>query len=375
MKKYTDFIIKYKKLLAVLFLLINGLAIVGITKIELNTDFSIFSPDESIYEDRLNEVEDVFGELNQIIVLVEHSEFSDDVVADLRAVQAGFEEMDNVTYVQGVTPETFLMNNTQVPIENLTAAQIEQFYNNFGEFSPLSLQEGTYYSTFTIFITSDFGAEDIATIEEILDDVSYESYISGDTYNQLKVGDYIVSILMLLPPLSLIVILLVFLWQMGSIKPTLLSVLPAGVGSLWTFGIIGWLGNEVSILTAIVPIFIIVLGSAYGLHFVSHFLDSKKDGKDNVSSVSETLKLVGVPMTVTTLTSMVGFLSLLSMNTSSINDLAIFSALGILLAGVATWYVLPLVMVNNLKFKTKVKEKSKFDISIYLKKIWGIPSL
>jgi len=179
---------------------------------------------------------------------------------------------------------------------------------------------------------------------------------------------------MLLPPLALIVILLVFFWQMGSIKPTLLSVLPAGVGSLWTFGIIGLLGNEVSILTAIVPIFIIVIGSAYGLHFVSHFLDAKKEGKDNVSSVRETLKLVGIPMTVTTLTTIVGFLSLLSMNTSSIVDLAVFSAVGILLAGVATWFVLPLIMVSNIKYKIKIKENNKLDFSMYLRKLWGLPS-
>ena len=374
MKKYTDFIIKQKKILIALFLLLNLVAIIGITRIELNTDFSIFSPDESIYEDRMNEVEEVFGELSQIIVLVEHNDFTDDDVTELRSIQEALEVMENVTYVQGVAPATFQMNGMTVPIEGLSAAQIEMFYSNFGEFAPLKLQDDVYYSTFTVFISEDFNQDNIATIEGILDDATYASYISGDIYNQLKVGDYIVDILRLLPPLSLLVILLVFFLQMGSIKPTLLSVLPAGVASLWTFGIIGWIGNEVSILTAIVPIFIIVIGSAYGLHFVSHFLDNKKEDKNNIDSVSGTLKLVGVPMTVTTLTSMVGFLSLLSMNTSSINDLAIFSAVGILLAGVATWYVLPLVMVGKGKYKVKTKENSKFDISIYLRKLWGIPS-
>jgi len=200
MKKYTDFIIKYKKALVALFVFANLLAVYGITKIELNTDFSIFSPDESIYEDRIDEVEEVFGELNQIIVLVEHNEFTNDVVDDLREVQSGIEAIDNVTYVQGVAPAVFMIEGNPVPIENLEAMVIEGYYSNFGEFSPLTFQDDVYYSTFTVFISNDFDKDDITTIEEILEDVDYSSYISGDIYNQLKVGDYIIGILMLLPP-------------------------------------------------------------------------------------------------------------------------------------------------------------------------------
>ena len=379
MDKYTSFIFKYKKGLVIAFFMLNIMALVGITKINLNTDFSMFAPNESVYQDRLDELEDTFGELNQIIVLVEHIDFDSETVIDLRSIQENLELMDNTVFVQGVAPETLKVNTEtgpiDVPIEDVPISNILAFYNSFGEFSPLIVEEDTYYSTFTVFISSEFGKDDVGEIEEMLEGFSYSSYVSGDAYNQNKISDYIIKILLLLPPLTILIILLVFRWQMGAFKPTFMSVLPAAVGSLWTFGVIGWLGNEVSILTAIVPIFIIVIGSADGLHFMSHFQDSKKEGKDNKTSLNETLKLVGIPMIVTTLTSMAGFVALLSMNTDSIWDLAVFSAVGILFAGIATWYVLPLILTKDINVLPKHESKKRIDIAIYLRKLWGIPSI
>jgi len=372
MEKYTNFIIKRKKILIIVLALISVFAFLGILQIRLNTDFSIFSEAESVYETRLLDLEETFGELNQIVVLVQHDEFNDATLRDMRSIQVQIQNLDHVTFVEGVAPEYIVINNNQVLLDDISANTLENYYNGFGEFSPLIKIDDVYYSSFTVFITTDFNKTDINEIENLLDESSYSSYISGDTYNQLKIGDYILKILLTLPPLTILVIILVFRWQMGAIKPALFSIIPAGVGSLWTFGIIGWIGNEISILTAIVPIFIIVIGSADGLHFMSHFQDSKKEGKDDITSLNETLKIVGVPMIVTTLTSMVGFLSLLSMKTNSVYDLAIFSSVGILLAGVATWFVLSLLLLNGVNILPK-KEKPKKDYSLYLKKLIGLP--
>ena len=79
-------------------------------------------------------------------------------------------------------------------------------------------------------------------------------------------------------------------------------------------------------------------------------------------------------MIITTLTSIAGFLSLLSMNTDSIVDLAVFAGVGILLAGVATWYVLPLVLSRNIDILPKKAPKFHIPFGDFLKKAWGIPS-
>lgn len=374
MNKYTDIIFKYKKLLLAFLIGYTLFSIAGVFQLKLDTDFALFSTDDSVYESRLEDLEETFGKLNQLIVIVDHDEFDSNTILELKNIQSELASVDKVVTVQGTAPEMIPLNGVPTPIENVPSSALLTYYETFGEFSPLKIEEDGYYSVFTILIEDGFNVKDINKVEDILEDSDFKTYISGDTYNQTKIIDYIFKILLLLPPLALIVILLVFRWQMGALKPTLLSIVPAGLGSVWTLGMVGWLGNEVSIMTAVVPIFIIVIGSADGLHFMSHYQDSKKEGKDNKTSLNETLKIVGIPMIVTTLTSMAGFLSLLSMQTESIFDLAIFSALGILLAGVATWYVLPLILTNNVNVLPKKEKTKQFDISKGLKKLWGYPS-
>ncbi len=375
MNKYTNFIYKNKKILGLFFLIINVIAVIGIFKIKLNTDFSMFSQNESVYEERLDELENIFGELNQLVVVVEVENINHTSLTNIRYIQSKLEQLENIEFVQGMAPVNLFINGTEVPFEDLSTDTIMNYYRNFKDFSPIKVKNNTNYITYTIFINDNFSKDGIRSIENILGEFNYQSYISGDSYNQLKVSDYIIKILLILPPLALLVILLVFRWQMGAIKPTLMSVLPAGIGSLWTFGIIGWLSNEISILTAIVPIFIIVIGSADGLHFMSHFQDLTTEGFDNKTSLNETLRIVGKPMIVTTLTSLAGFMSLLSMNTESIKDLAIYSTVGIALAGIATWYVLPLLLSHNIAVLRKNKHITTFDPSIFVKKLWGIPCL
>jgi predicted RND superfamily exporter protein len=59
------------------------------------------------------------------------------------------------------------------------------------------------------------------------------------------------------------------------------------------------------------------------------------------------------------------------MDTAAIIDLAVFASIGILLAGVATWYILPLILSTNLNIKHK-KEKITTE-KLGFRRFWGKP--
>ncbi len=375
MKKYSQFIFKNNKPLTILFVLLNIFALIGIFQIKLNTDFASFSLNNSVYEDRMETAADTFGDLDQIIVVIQADDLDAGTFADVGSIQRHLEAMTNVDYVSGPAPETLQMGPNSISYQDASIQQLTNYYDALGDFSPLKTSDGNNYFVYSVFIGKDFSRTDINDINSYLKTFNYQSYISGDKYNQLEIGDYILKILLILPPLAIAIIFLVFRWQMRALKPTFLSVLPAGIGALWTFGLIGWIGNEVSLLTAVVPIFVIVIGSADGLHFMSHYQDSRKAGQNNLDSLVSTLKIVGIPMIITTLTSIAGFLSLLSIQNNSLRDLSIYAGVGILLAGIATWLVLPLILSHNIDVSSKNKRDHKFDFSKYIRKLSGIPTL
>lgn len=375
MKSYTNFIFKRRKLLFVLFLVVNISAILGIFAIKLNTDFGLFTTNNSVYQDRLDAMEENFGNVQQIVVMLESDQFDENVLTDLSEIQIRLFNITNVTYVEGPAPDTMFLNGETVVTTTVDPEMLLAYYSNLQEYSPIQVVDGTYYYVYTLFVTEDFGKTDVSALETALGKYDYPSYVSGELYNQAKIVDYVLQILIYLPPLTILLVLFVFFLQIGAIKPTLFSVLPAGIGALWTLGLIGLFGNEVSILTAIVPVLVIVIGSADGLHFMTHYQDAIKSGLSEQTAIEKTLHVVGIPMIITTLTSMAGFLSLLSMGTSSTVDLALFATLGIFLAGVATWFALPLILSGGPNVLPKRQSKMHQNVSGFLKKLWGIPSI
>ncbi|MCF8008812.1 MAG: MMPL family transporter [Halanaerobiales bacterium] len=378
MKKYVNFMKNNRKKLLVLFVLVNILSIIGLFKININPDFNIFMPKKSAYKETLDKMNNMFANSEQITYLIKSNESNINInnLNKFRSFQSFLESKENIKYVNGPTPKKIPAGRRTVNLDNITEENIslvKEHINGLGSLSSIFNDKEKLYASFSLFTTNNFGNKDLNQIETYLKDNNIEYYATGNLYMQQKIIDYILFILLLIPPTALILILFVFKTQMGNFKATFFSVLPAGIASLWTLGILGWSGLEVSIITVLAPIFTIVIGSADGLHFISHFQESLLEGKNKIESIITTLKMIGMPMIITTVTSIAGFLSLLIMNTQAIYDLALFASLGIFLAGVATWFVLPLILTGDIKINYKVKNKKLFTSSI--KKLWGKPSI
>ncbi|MBN2852920.1 MAG: MMPL family transporter [Clostridia bacterium] len=377
MKPYILFVKKFRKPLLILLVVMNLLALAGVLQLKISGDFKIFVPEVSANQDLLNDMNSLFPSSDQIIYMIQAEDgLTYSSYEKLASFQAYVESLSNVVRTHGPAPAVLTIGREKLSVSRENAGSLEKmmsYYEQLGELSPIISTDGNTYAMFTLFISEDFSTTDIHAIESRLKELGLSYNATGDSYMQLLVFDYILKILWFIPPIALFFVLLVFGLQLQSKKATILSILPAGLGALWTMGIIGWLGQEVSIITVLAPVFTIVIGSADGLHFISHVQDEEESGHDNISSLTKTLSIVGKPMIITTITSMVGFLALLTMNTGAIKDLAVFAAVGIFIAGVATWYVLPLILTGKTKLNKHLKRAPiTFD---FLKKTWGFPSI
>jgi len=350
MKKYVNFVYKYSKQLFVLFLLLNVIALIGVVQIKLNSDFTIFMPKESEHMITLEEMEESFDSKSQLMIMVSVDSIGEDT-----------------------TDELIELNNYMIgKFSHVIAPDFETDFVTKGLAMKQIVFDGDYHIMLVGFVQDDFGRKDLNQLKDYLDNSNFEYAISGDAYSDYEVINFIVKILLLFPPFAFGLVLLVFYSQMRSFKATILSVLPAGIGTLWTMGIIGWLGTEVSLLTVLAPIFTIVIGSADGLHFMSHIIDSEKEGLSRLEAIRHTLKMVGIPMIVTTITSMFGFIALIAFDSTAITELALSASLGILMAGIATWYVLPLILSKGIVVSQSARKQISYR---FLKKLWGYPSV
>ncbi|SDC32121.1 efflux RND transporter permease subunit [Geotoga petraea] len=378
MNKYTNFVAKNRVALIIFLILAVLLAILGINQIEVANDFNIFRVEGSEYEDNQKKMEKYFPATEQVSIMVEFEKktLTMDIFQKMIQIQNKLEGISNIRAINGPAPDQIPIGTTLKNISNINEndlPQIVEYYNSYPALSPLVKKDDKIYAIYTIFPKDGFVLKQIKEIEGFLSENNYNYYASGDLYMQQKIGDYVTWILYFLPPAAFFLIFFVFRIKMGSLKSTFLAILPAGVAAVWTLGLIGVIEGNVSLITVLAPIFTIVIGSADGLHFVSHIQESRSEGYNKLDSISHTLKMVGIPMIITTITSIAGFMALLFMNIKAVNNLAIFSSIGIAFAGIATWLILPVILTGKIKLK-KLK-KSKTGVNSFIKRLWGKRSL
>jgi predicted RND superfamily exporter protein len=107
-----------------------------------------------------------------------------------------------------------------------------------------------------------------------------------------------------------------------------------------------------NVVTVITPIFVVGLGSAYGLHFVVHYLENRERFSDHDTVIQKTMAQVGIPILLTAVTTIIGFMSLVSSRMLPARQLGIFSSVGVGFASLITFFFLP-ALLTLLKLPVK----------------------
>ncbi len=113
--------------------------------------------------------------------------------------------------------------------------------------------------------------------------------------------------LLILGPLCLLLILGVLYLGFRNLQGVILPALTVLLGLLWTFGFMGLFRIEISIITSIIPILLIAVGSAYTIHVLNRI--EATPISDPAERVAAAWRYIAVPVAFTALTTMFGFLS------------------------------------------------------------------
>jgi predicted RND superfamily exporter protein len=84
-----------------------------------------------------------------------------------------------------------------------------------------------------------------------------------------------------LPPITLLLIAIILFCLFRKLRYILIPLTCVGLALIWTFGLMALLHIPLSMLTMIVPVFLIAVGTAYCLHIVSEYIASLERGHDS----------------------------------------------------------------------------------------------
>ena len=149
---------------------------------------------------------------------------------------------------------------------------------------------------------------------------------------------------MRLPPITFILVAVVLLCLYRKFFHVLLPLLCVTVALVWNFGLMSLVGIPLSILTMIVPVFLIAVGTAYCLHIVTEYRDQLHSAQDSKAASVATYDTITFPTILAVLTTVVGLGSLLISRITAIQAFAISACLGIISFLVILLTLMPAVM-------------------------------
>lgn len=356
MDRIARFIVQRSKLVLALTAVISLLSILMFFRMSFNADVSSFLLEGSATGEEFIALQDKYAATDPINVVASlpdgETYLSASNLALLGELRDQLLQVDGVLAVASIVPEVHPATGAPLDIgtlRTLSDPDIERLLRA----SPVATLLLSVDAQDALLIVSP--GEDPTSVAGRVDDVAISGIdlaFSGNPVVFASVIDHLSLFLLIIPPLVILLLIATFYTTIGDRRLSALSIVPSALGSLWTFGVIFALGNRIDIVTVIVPIFVIVMGSADGLHFVTHFQEQANQSRDPVSRVSSALSEVGVPMILTTISTAAGFLSLLATDVQPIRQLGLFTAIGIVFAGIVSFFSLP-ALASRLTIEPK----------------------
>lgn len=105
-----------------------------------------------------------------------------------------------------------------------------------------------------------------------------------------------------------------------------------GLGLILFLGLLGVTGRGLSAIAALYPVLMIIVGTSDVIHIMSKYIDELRGGADKETAIRTTIKEIGLATLLTSVTTAVGFATLITSKIDPIRDFGINAAIGVLVA-------------------------------------------
>ena len=241
---------------------------------------------------------------------------------------------------------------------------------NFSAEEIASLSEIINNAAATEKSSSDIEKETLQQVREITEKYTKDSNLKviyfGDPVVSENMHEFIISDLVRLIPLVSVIVLLTLFISLKTLDGTVLPLITVLLSTACTCGLMAVFNFTFTIVTSIIPVALIACGSAYGIHVLTHYYialdEAKSKGVEITKEVHKEIILKGVgdckvAVFLAAITTVIGFISLVSSPMGPLHSFAIFTAIGVALSWLFSVTFIPAVlMVKPVK---KIGKKSK----------------
>ena len=203
----------------------------------------------------------------------------------------------------------------------------------------------------------------------------YRLSLLGPLVAEVSLGEMVLRDLGFFIPIMVPFVALILFFSLRTVGAVMLTLVEVALVLVWTFGAMGYLGIPITLVTSILPVILMTMAVTDEIHFFERFqrlpgFCSIEEPGQLKNRVLQSLGQVGTPIIATSLTTAVGFLSFVSASVAPIRHFGIFTALGILVAMILSFTVIPalLMVLPATWFGTAGKRSGQRKVLLFYEK-------
>ena len=155
--------------------------------------------------------------------------------------------------------------------------------------------------------------------------------------------------------------MLILLWVARGVRGVVTPLLVVILSIFWTLGLVGILDWTLSLMVAMLPIFLICVGIGDSMHIISEFQDQQDRGFARKEAIVKSLALVGIPCLLTSLTTAAGFLSFWGTVIKPIKEMGVYAAIGVVMAFLLSLIIVPAAFSFGKNKKKGIEPEGVFN--------------
>jgi len=389
MEKLLNKIFKYPALAVGVVTLITVFLGLQLPRAELDNNNIRFLPDKNQAKIISEYVDETFGGQVMILVGLERpyrTVFEKSFLERIREFSQAVENIDYIKSVNSLMSTQYITgDNESIVVSDLVP---EDFSGTDEEITELQRRIASWdlfrgslvsddLSATQILITLDALTADFTRPEvtvsvekvrkiagEIFED-SAEVYFTGQPIVNMIINKSMITDNILLIPLVVIVLLAMLFFSFRRFTFVVLPFLTVIIAVVWAIGMAALLGIKLSVITTILPVILVAVGSAYGIHIVTHYMEDTRNMPSTVeehrSLVLTLVKKLIKPVFLAALTTMAGFISFCFTPIVPMREFGFCAAVGVISAFLVAVLFIPAMFL--LRGPRVLKERKKEQTS------------
>lgn len=170
----------------------------------------------------------------------------------------------------------------------------------------------------------------VPAVETFEKETNIDLRVSGMPYIRTLNAKTITDEIKIFIGASLLVTSLLFFFFFRSFRATMISMIIVIIGVMWSFGFLGLLNYEITVLTALVPSLIIVIGIPNCIFLTNKYHQEYKVHRNKAKALQRVTTKIGMATLMTNVTTAIGFATFVASNNELLLEFGVVTSINIM---------------------------------------------